>query len=82
MNPFTKRPARRGRTGFLFAAIGALTLPAVPVAAQNLVFAGLTDVQTLISVHDTHADVERIYQNPQRTPFQPVQDTDAFATCP
>jgi hypothetical protein len=44
--------------------------------------AGLTDVETTIRVLDTETEVERVYGNPQQTPFAPVQDTDAFATCP
>lgn len=47
------------------------------------VFAGgLTDVRTAISVTDTEKDAVRTYINPQGTPFQPIQDTQAFATCP
>lgn len=44
--------------------------------------AGLTNVDTEITVTDTEAGVTRIYNNPQSTAFQPVQDTSAFATCP
>ena len=44
--------------------------------------AGLTDVNVIVRVHDTQTDLERLYQNPLQTPFQPVQDTQAFATCP
>jgi hypothetical protein len=44
--------------------------------------AGLTNVETVIRVHDTGSDTERIYMNPQETPFAPIQDTSAFATCP
>ena len=43
---------------------------------------GLTNVQTVISVTDTEFGVVRTYTNPQGTAFQPIQDTDAFATCP
>ncbi len=47
------------------------------------VFAGgLTDVRTVITVTDTQTGVVKTYQNPQGTPFQPIQDTSAFATCP
>jgi hypothetical protein len=44
--------------------------------------AGLTDVETTISVLDTKTETERVYMNPQETPFAPIQDTQAFATCP
>ena len=44
--------------------------------------AGLTNVETVIRVLDTAAEVERVYVNPQETPFAPIQDTDAFETCP
>jgi len=43
---------------------------------------GLTDVETTIRVRDTRTDVVKTYHNPQGTPFQPIQDTGAFATCP
>ncbi len=47
------------------------------------VFAGgLTDVRTVISVTDTQRNVVKTYINPQGTPFRPIQDTGAFATCP
>ncbi|HEX2464082.1 MAG TPA: hypothetical protein VHR17_05595 [Thermoanaerobaculia bacterium] len=44
--------------------------------------AGLTNVETVIRVHDTGTDTEQVYTNPQETPFAPIQDTNAFATCP
>jgi hypothetical protein len=43
--------------------------------------AGLTDVHTVITVEDTLANQARIYENPQGTAFEPIQDTDAFDTC-
>ncbi len=43
--------------------------------------AGLTNVEAVIRVHDTEADVERVYTNPRETQFEPIQDTDAFDTC-
>lgn len=47
------------------------------------VFAGgLTDVRTVITVTDTQTGDTKTYRNPQGTPFQPIQDTSAFATCP
>jgi hypothetical protein len=44
--------------------------------------AGLTNVETTIRVHDTRTDMEKVYLNPQETPFAPIQDTSAFHTCP
>ncbi len=47
------------------------------------VFAGgLTNVEVDITVTDTLAEVTKVYSNPLSTPFQPIQDTAAFATCP
>jgi hypothetical protein len=43
---------------------------------------GLTDVRTVTSVTDTARLEVKTYVNPQGTPYQPVQDTQAFATCP
>ncbi len=46
------------------------------------VFAGgLTDVDVTLSVTDTATGQVKTYVNPQDTPFQPIQDTGAFATC-
>lgn len=44
--------------------------------------AGLTDVQVALRVEDTLTGEVKTYTNPLSTPFQPVQDTSAFATCP
>ena len=47
------------------------------------VFAGgLTNVEVEMVVTDTEHDEVRTYTNPLRTPFQPLQDTEAFLTCP
>ncbi len=47
------------------------------------VFAGgLTNVQVDIRVEDTLSGEVRNYRNPLRTAFQPIQDTEAFPTCP
>lgn len=47
------------------------------------VFAGgLTDVRTVVTVTDTQRNAVKTYINPQGTPYQPIQDTSAFATCP
>ena len=43
---------------------------------------GLTDVNVVMTVTDTQTGTVRTYTNPQGTPFQPIQDTSAFATCP
>lgn len=44
--------------------------------------AGLTNVDVVLTVTDSQTDQSRTYRNPARTPFQPVQDTSGFATCP
>ena len=47
------------------------------------VFAGgLTNVEVEITVTDTDNGTVRTYTNPVGTPFQPIQDTEAFPTCP
>jgi hypothetical protein len=47
------------------------------------VFAGgLTNVQVVLTVTDTQNGTVRTYTNPQGTAFAPIQDTNAFATCP
>jgi len=47
------------------------------------VFAGgLTNVEVDIVVTDTETGISQPYRNPLNRPFQPIQDTDAFATCP
>ena len=44
--------------------------------------AGLTDVQVDVEVTDTETGRVLTYRNPQGRAFPPVQDTDAFPTCP
>ncbi len=47
------------------------------------VFAGgLTNVEVDLTVTDTLTEVIYRATNPQGTPFQPIQDTSAFVTCP
>jgi hypothetical protein len=47
------------------------------------VFAGgLTNVNVVMTVTDTLKNVSRTYTNPLDTPYKPLQDTAAFATCP
>jgi hypothetical protein len=48
------------------------------------VFAGgLTDVHVVITVVDLqNNNATKTYTNPANTPFRPLQDTNAFATCP
>ncbi len=43
---------------------------------------GLTNVEVLITVTDTETGKTRRYFNPLGKTFAPVQDVDAFATCP
>lgn len=44
--------------------------------------AGLTSVAVDLTVRDTLHDETKTYSNPIGTPFAPIQDTAAFATCP
>jgi hypothetical protein len=44
--------------------------------------AGMTDVGVDLTVTDTKAGVVRRYSAPAGKAFQPILDTDAFATCP
>ena len=47
------------------------------------VFAGgLTDVQTVLTVRDTRTGDVKTYTNPRGRAFQPIQDIDAFPSCP
>ena len=47
------------------------------------VFAGgLTNVEVELTVEDTETGQVNVYSNNLNTPFQPIQDTTAFATCP
>jgi hypothetical protein len=58
-------------------------LNACPVNQRIWVFAGgLTNVAVEITVRDTESGAVEIYENPQSTAFQPIQDTNAFSTCP
>ena len=43
---------------------------------------GLTNVNVVLTVTDTQSGAVKTYTNPQGTPFQPIQDTSAFASCP
>ncbi|MDQ6891269.1 MAG: hypothetical protein M3167_01130 [Acidobacteriota bacterium] len=53
------------------------------VNARHWAFAaGLTDVNVILTVTDTQTGFVRAYTNPQGSPFEPIQDTNAFTTCP
>jgi streptogramin lyase len=55
----------------------------VPPYDRFWVFAsGLTNVEVVLTVTDTATNETRSYINPLGEPFQPLQDTDAFDTCP
>ena len=58
-------------------------LNACPLNGRKWVFAGgLTNVNVVLTVTDTQTGAVRSYTNPQNTAFQPIQDTNAFSTCP
>jgi len=44
--------------------------------------AGLTNVEVTLTITDTETQQVRTYTNPLGVPFQPIQDTSAFLTCP
>lgn len=44
--------------------------------------AGLTNVRVALAVTDTQNGASRVYVNPLNSPFPPIQDNGAFATCP
>jgi hypothetical protein len=53
------------------------------VNGAHWVFAGgLTNVKATLTVVDGATGATRTYANPQSTPFQPLQDTRAFPSCP
>jgi hypothetical protein len=55
----------------------------VPPFDRFWVFAGgLTNVEVITTVFDTATDEVQVYTNPLGTAFRPLQDTDAFDTCP
>jgi hypothetical protein len=57
-------------------------LDACSISDHFWVFAaGLTNVEVRLSVADTATGRVRTYDNPIGTPFQPLQDGAAFATC-
>lgn len=58
-------------------------LDACGINSRFWVFAGgLTNVNVELKVRDTKTGQENTYTNPLNTPFQPIQATSAFATCP
>jgi hypothetical protein len=58
-------------------------LGACPVNGRVWVFAaGLTDVEVELVVTDTADGTARLYRNPPRTAFAPIQDTAAFPCAP
>jgi hypothetical protein len=58
-------------------------LDACGVNAKYWVFgAGLTNVEVTLRVTDTKSGTIRTYTNPQGTAYKPLQDTNAFPTCP
>ena len=45
-------------------------------------FAATTNVELALTVIDTQTGAVKVYTNPANTPALPVQDTNAFSTCP
>jgi len=44
--------------------------------------AGLTNVGVHLTVTDLQSAQQQVFDNPVGTPYAPIQDTTAFATCP
>lgn len=61
-------------------------IKAIDACALNgrfwIFIAGLTNVGAEITVTDVSTEAVRVYANPRGSAFQPVQDTNAFVTCP
>jgi hypothetical protein len=58
-------------------------LDGCPVNDRFRVFAGgLTNLEVELVVTDVLTGSSRAYHNPATTPFAPIGDTQAFATCP
>lgn len=58
-------------------------LDACGLNSKKWVFSGgLTNVNVVITVTDTQTGLSKTYTNPQNTAFLPIQDTNAFSTCP
>jgi hypothetical protein len=58
-------------------------LNACSFSNHHWVFAGgLTNVEVTLRVTDTQTGAMKTYTNPLGVPFQPIQDTSAFSTCP
>lgn len=60
----------------------ALNACSAPSPKYWLFASGLTDVNVDLVVTDTKSGMVKTYTNPLGRPFAPIQDTDAFATCP
>ncbi len=57
-------------------------LDACAFAGRYWVFlSGLTDVEFTVTVEDAGSGQTRVYTHARGTPFAPILDTDAFATC-
>jgi len=54
----------------------------VPFGTWWFYAAGLTDLEVELRVEDTTTGEVRTYASPAGTPFAPVHDTAAFASCP
>jgi hypothetical protein len=62
--------------------VKALNACAVPFERYWIFAAGLTNVQVTLTVVDTDNGTTQVYHNPLDQSFQPMTDTNAFATCP
>jgi len=84
--PMTKRTDASGTFTFSdFSDVQAVVkvLNACDFNNRFWVFIGpLTNQQVTVNITDMKTGAVKVYFNPLGTPFQPIQDIDAFATCP
>lgn len=62
--------------------VKALNACTQPIPNYWFFAAGLTNVGVDLTVTDTKTGTVKTYHNPLNQPFQAIQDTSAFATCP
>jgi hypothetical protein len=77
-----RRQSRALIVGLALLAPAAMVMPAVAqMRVPPRISSDVANVQVAIWVTDTQTGTVRSYWNAQEDAFQPVQDTDAFASC-
>lgn len=89
VRPLILDSARNNEASFFFSPANWELLVKVLDACNNPNFnsfwvfaAATTDVEFELTVTDTETGLVKEYENPLGTPFEPIQDTQAFLTCP